>query len=110
MSEPEFDDGAMFRAATGDAERDLMANIVALITASLAPWYEEDIEHIHQKQGFAVAAAAMFAGRTAGHLQGMGVIDRRSAKRMEKMLLLNFAAGKKIGLTEVGRAMEGQRQ
>jgi hypothetical protein len=111
VSGGEFDDGVVFSAASvADGTLGVLESLVSAMTGAVGPWLSEDPDQLHVKQGMLITAAAMMAGRTAGHLQGFGAVNRATVKRLEKTVVLNFRAGKQVGLGEVATAMRDQAQ
>lgn len=109
--EPDFDDGVVFsQASPHDGTIDDIEGLVAAMTVAVVPWLNEDPDQLHVRQGLLITASALMAGRIAGHLQGIGAINRASAKQIERTIAVNFRSGKKVGLGEVARAMKGQAQ
>lgn len=74
--------------------------IISQIRTALAPWLNADLENIDQHQSEIITACAFNAGLTVGHMTFVGSMLPRDHKRAEKVVLINFRKGIKVGLRE----------
>lgn len=80
-------------------------HFVARFRLALAPIFNADPESIPMRQSQAMAAAALFAGMTAGHMIALGNLHEQDKRRAGQMLLANFRNGIELGKTEARKAM-----
>lgn len=97
--------------AMADPEaRAVIEQFVMLMRMALAPIFNGDPDDIPMNQSFAMTAAAMFAGMTAGHMIALGVLQDQDTRRAGQMILANFRNGIKIGKAEAHKAILEQTQ
>lgn len=71
----------------------------------LAPMFNAEIDQLSMNQSYAMTAAALFAGMTAGHMIAVGALDEKDKRRAGQMVLTNFRNGIELGKSEARRAM-----
>lgn len=100
-----------FSDAMGNpADRERIEHFVALIRMVLAPVFNSDPDDIPMNQSFAMTAAALFAGMTAGHMIALGALQDQDRRRAGQMMLTNFRNGIELGKAEAQRAILAQSE
>ncbi len=101
-----MDDKIPFSDAMADpASCDKIEHFIMLMRIALAPVFNEHPDDIPMNQSYAMTAAAMFAGMTAGHMIALGVLEDKDQRRAGMMVLTNFRNGVKVGKSEARKAI-----
>ncbi|HEX5183558.1 MAG TPA: hypothetical protein VFW19_10455 [Allosphingosinicella sp.] len=99
-------DDIQFSDAMKDPEsREQIESFVMYMRIALAPVFNGDPDKLPMNQSYAMTAAALFAGMTAGHMIALGVLNEQDKRRAGQMLLTNFRNGIEIGKREARDAM-----
>jgi hypothetical protein len=97
-------------AMRNPADREHIEQLVALMRMALAPVFNADPDAIPMNQSFAMTAAALFAGMTAGHMIAFGVLLERDKRRAGQIMLSNFRNGIEMGKQEAQKAILSQSE
>jgi hypothetical protein len=92
------------------ADRERVEQFVALMRMALAPVFNADPDGIPMNQSFAMTAAALFAGMTAGHMIAFGALEEGDKRRAGQMMLTNFRNGIELGKREAHGAILAQSE
>lgn len=85
--------------------REQIEQMVMRMRIAVADIFNDDPDNIPINQSFALTAAALFAGMTAGHMIALGNLEERDKRRAGQMVLVNFRNGIVLGKNEAQRAM-----
>lgn len=80
-------------------------DFITLFRLALAPIMNADLENLPQHQSTALTAGGMFAGMTAGHMLGVGVLKGGDSDSAKLVAMQAFDSGLIIGLREAQLAM-----
>ena len=78
---------------------------ISRFRVALAPIMAADLDGLPRNQSLAMAAGALFAGMTVGHMIAVGAMKEQDKRRAGQVVLTNFRNGIELGKAEARKAM-----